>query len=212
MKTEISTLQWNVQNTHDPASVRRELKGMIGNHHPTVIALFEAYRLVGKLDGLGYQVVHYRPRGNKERSDTALMVRNGVRYAGASALVMRLGWRGPKVGAHHPPRWYRWLKIKVDGTVFKIGGFHLPFGKGPKTESVNAINGWFKSTIKGRPTIALGDMNIVAKVFRRRITTAKVVGSGIDLAAYKNCVCVRSQELGRHGSDHQAILRHWRSL
>ncbi|WP_310962161.1 endonuclease/exonuclease/phosphatase family protein [Nocardioides terrisoli] len=196
---------WNVENTHAPDAVRREVAKLIAVHDPDVICLQETYHLHGHLDGLGYQVVQFRPRrGESERAETAILVRDGLRIKGRLAIRLRQHWRGPKAGKRHDGRVYRYVRVKVRRVVWKVGCVHQPFGQGPKAESIAAVQRWFDRARKGRPVAMVGDWNMTKHVVAARLHGVDVAGFGIDLAAVRNA-SVKATRLGKHGSDHHAI-------
>jgi len=137
-----------------------------------------------------------------ERDETAILVRDGLHIAGRHVLRMRLPWRGPKAGLAHEPREYKWVGIE-HGVRWKILITHLPFGKAQQAESLRRIRRWFGNH-RG-PTIAGGDWNTPAAKARTG-TGERVAGYGIDLTAYKRCRIVSKTRLGKHGSDHHAVL------
>lgn len=208
-KPELVVFGWNVNTARRSADVRAELTKLTRAQHPDVIVLAEAYKLHGHLGGLGYQIVQYAPRkGSSEEAEVAILIRNGIKIRGRLALRMRLRWKGPKAGKQHSPRVYRWVRIQHAGRVWKIGGFHLPFGQAQKAESTNAVVQWFRQTATGRPAIAVADWNINKTGVSARVgkpAGAKVVGQGIDLAAYRSCRLIGSDSLGYHGSDHPVM-------
>lgn len=213
---ELEVIGWNVFEGHDPEAVKHQLALMIHNQNPDAFVLYEARNLYGHLHGLGYQVIQYKPKAKRKgdisnNGDVAILVRNNLTLGGRLALVMKKFWKGPKHGKPQDPRVYRWVRIHKGGRVWKLGGFHLPFGAAAKTESQNAIKAWFRDTKPGRPAIAVSDWNMAREALGKTIANpvgAKVAksktGTGIDMAAYRNCTLVSATSLGKHGSDHDA--------
>lgn len=197
---------WNVENTHAPDAVRAAVEDLIAAHHPDVLCLQETYHLHGHLLDLGYRVVQFAPRkGVSEHAEVTVMVRDGLKIKGRLSLWLRARWRGPKAGRMHDPRIYRYVRLlDADGTVWKVGSIHQPFGHGPQAESIVAVQGWFDRAKPGRPCAMVGDWNERRDVVAKRLHGVKVIGSGIDLAAMRNCRG-KSTRLGQHGSDHHAI-------
>lgn len=214
----LTVLAWNVRITHNPTAVRHELRAMIAAHHPQVIELSEATRLYGRLGGLGYTVLQRKPtrdhRGlQSEDGDTAILVARGVHVDRVDVLRMRKPWRGPKAGIWHEPRTYLGIVFRCDGTTWKLGGFHLPFQRGPVAESVAAERRYSTRTLPGRPVIVLGDQNLPRASFRGRVARpahSAVAGYGVDLAGFRNAHLRYAKRLPWHGSDHHPVLMSFR--
>lgn len=213
--SRLVVIGWNVHEGHAAAAVRRELQAMIRNQSPDVLVLFEARNLHGRLAGLGYQVVQYAPRARRKgnvsnNGNVAILIRSGLRISGRLALVMGVFWKGPKHGRPQDPRTYRWVRVRKGGRVWKVGGFHLPFGAAARAESQTAIVAWFKRTAKGRATVAVGDWNMTRSQLQTSIAgpagarIAAPGGTAVDMALYRSCALAGATSLGRHGSDHDA--------
>lgn len=214
----LTVISWNVFVRHNVGDVHMQLSEMIHEHNPDVIILYEAKHLYGHLNGLGYHVSQLsdkNPAANHRKgnvtasSNVAILTRHGLRRKGVFAIYMSQFWKGPHLGAPQDPRVYRWTKVVKDGEVWKIGGFHIPFGLQARSETISSIRRWFKLTRKGRPTIALGDFNLKRSIVKATIAgpvNAQVLGEGIDDAVYKDCNCLFFRSLGHHGSDHPAML------
>jgi endonuclease/exonuclease/phosphatase family metal-dependent hydrolase len=214
MNADLKVIAWNVYQGHRPDDVRTQLLGMILAHNPDAIVLSEASGQYGHLEGLGYKVVQLHPGDWRstpmtETGNIAMLVREDIAIEDRFAMRMRERWLGPKHGIPHMPRVYRWVKVKTGKTVWKLGGFHIPFGIAARQESYSRIRRWFSDTRPGRPVIAVGDMNMSAADYRGQIANpvgATVDGTGIDLTGYKNCTLLWHKSLGNHGSDHPAKL------
>ena len=211
----LKVIAWNVYEGHDPATVEGEVVAMTGLHWPHIVALFEAKNLHGRLRVPGYRVIQLRPVRNPgrmtETANVALLVRDGVRIKRRGALRMKRTWRGPVHGHLHDPRVYRFVVVKPRrlGPAWKVGGFHLPFGTAPRAESFRRMRRWFRRSSDRRPVVAVGDMNGNAALMRARVgdrVGARVAGHGVDLAIFLRCRLARVRNLGRHGSDHPALL------
>lgn len=210
----LCVISWNVFTGHKPADVRREVEGMIKDHDPDVIALMEATHLKGRLDGLGYRVFQGSPkpkrRGNiSGGAEIALLIRNNLRVTGNGILEMTTFWKGPKHGYPQDPRSYPWVRLRRNGVVWKIGCAHTPFGHDAQVESKHRLVRWVKTSKPGRPVVLVLDANMRLPEFRKEIADPsgmKATGYRIDLIGYKNAELHRSQRLGLHGSDHNAML------
>lgn len=210
----LRVLSWNVYIGNAPSKVRMNLSPMLNTHKPEVCALMEASKMYGHLNMLGYKVVQLKPRplkpGNQPgQGNIAILVRNDVKIKRRLTLKMLTFWSGPIHGLPQDPRVYRWVKIKHGGKTWKIGAAHQPFGIRARAESVRKLVGWFNRTVPGRPTVLVLDANMSQAEFRQRVASqvgAQVLGDNIDIAAFKNAVCVSVRDLGKRGSDHPAML------
>lgn len=214
----LDILAWNVRVVRNPGEVRFRLRVLLKENLPAVVVLLEATRLYNQLQDFGYQVVHLKPRrrGLKRRrrrqpgeANVAIMVRSDIPLRSSSVLRMLTPWRGPKMGLPQAPRVYRWIRIEFAGKIWKIGGAHTPFGKPARLESRNRLVQWFTRTLPGRPTVLLIDSNMSKAEFDKTIADpagAEFDGARIDLAAYRNADLVSMKNLGKHGSDHPAML------
>lgn len=209
----LTVIAWNVYIGTTSARARKALRDMIILHNPEIFGLIEAKNLYGDLHGLGYQVVQLKPRplrkGNQEaQANVAILVRNDIRILRRFALRMRTFWRGPKHGWAQDPRVYRWIRIKWQGRVWKIGVAHTPFGAAARLESNNRLMEWFKRTAPGRPTVLLLDANMLQTEFEKKVADsadAEVTGHRIDLAAFMNVNLIAQENLGKGISDHPAM-------
>lgn len=210
----ITIIAWNVYVGVSHDKVRRALREMINTHSPEVFGLIEASRLYGHLDNLGYQVVQLKPRplakGRQEaQANIAILVRDDIKIKRRFAYRMKTVWRGPKHGWLQDPRVYRWVRIKWQGRVWKIGVAHTPFGEAARTESNRRLRDWFRNTLPGRPTVLILDANMLQREFEKKVTDAveaEVAGDRIDLAAFMNAELLTERNLGKWMSDHPAML------
>lgn len=215
MRRTLKVIAWNVHQNSKPEDVRRELAFMAAVHQPDVFVLTEASGQFGQLSGLGFRVVQLHPgrwphgRPMPEDGNVAILVRKDLDIDARRLMRMNQRWIGPKHGIPHAPRVYRWVRVRKDGRVWKVGGFHWPFGQAAKDESDRRVRNWFRWTWPKRPVIAVGDMNMGAHDMRNRVANkvgSIVSGFGIDLTAFKNCHLIDQRNLGNHGSDHPAVL------
>lgn len=209
----LDVLAWNVYIGHRPEKVRGSLGGLLAAYQPEVAALMEASRLYGHLTGLGYKVVQLKPRasqpGNQpETGNIAILVREDVQIVKRLTQRMREFWTGPKHGWPHDPRVNRSVKIRVDGTVWKVKAGHGPFGDEAKAEFQRRLARWLTRAVT-RPTVLVLDANMSHSEFRTKVAGpggAKTGGVGVDLIAYKNAALLSARNLGKNGSDHPAML------
>lgn len=217
LENALYVLAWNVYVGRNPSEVRFRLRSLLQDHQPEVVALLEATRLYENLQDLGYQVVQLkaRRRGRRRKrlqpgeANVAFLIRNDVLLKHSAILRMRTPWRGPKMGLPQAPRVYRWIRIDFNDKVWKIGAAHTPFGKPARKESRNRLVQWFRRTVPGRPTVLLIDSNMSKVEFDKTIADpsgAEFAGKRIDLAAWRHADLVSMEDLGKHGSDHPAML------
>lgn len=222
MDAVLDLVAWNVYIGNKPEQVRTALKTLIKETNPDVIVLMEASRMFGHLGGLGYKVTHGRPKplkpGNQPaQGNIAILVRNDIPIKKRGLMKMTTFWLGPKHGWPQDPRVYRWVKIKFNGKIWKIGGAHTPFGLKSRAESRNRLVRWFKNAtrfVRNRPTILALDANMSLHDFREGIAqpgAALAAGDGIDLVGYKNAVLTLAKNLGRRISDHPAMYYRFRA-
>ena len=206
-------IAWNVYIGSAVKAVRAQLKNWIRQYKPEIIALMEASKMYGDLEGLGYEIVHLKPRPLRKGSqpaqgDVALMIRNDIPIKGRYTLRLKKFWKGPKHGWVQDPKVYRWVKIKWDGVIWKIGVAHSPFGDAARKESNNALVNWFRHTVLRRPIVLVLDANMLQAAMEKLIADkvdADVSGHHIDLIAYKNCTLIHEKNLGKGVSDHPAM-------
>lgn len=212
----LDLVAWNVYIGNSVPEVRDALKILIKETNPDVIVLMEASRMFGHLGGLGYKIHHSRPRPRKPgnqpaQGNIAILVRDGIPIKKRGVMKMTTFWLGPKHGWPQDPRIYRWVKIKFNGQIWKIGGAHTPFGEKARVESRGRLVRWFKNATKfvpKRPTVLALDANMNLRDFREAIAQpggALAAGDGIDLIGYKNAVLLLAKNLGRRVSDHPAM-------
>lgn len=206
----LEVLSWNVYYRTSPAVVRQRLGDLIHEENPDVIYLQEAINQVGHLGGLGYQVFQLESKvvnqgHTPNTADIVALVRNGLTVKKSFVMRMKERWLSPKSKHPQDPRVYQALKVRKRGVTFKITGVHLPFGQKARRESVEAIIAFFKVTKKGRPVIAVGDWQSTKDETEKWVAKpagAKIDGTGIDHAIYKNVELAGSEDLGNRGSDH----------
>ncbi len=207
-------LAWNIYIGRSIDAVRKALRPMLDRYDPEIVALMEATKMYGHLNHMGYQVVHMKPkpRGKGHQpaeADIALLVRDDIELVKPFTMRLKEFWRGPKHGWTQDPKVYRWVLIRWGGKVWKVGCAHTPFGAAARLESRNRLVKWFRKTRIGRPTILVLDANMLLKEFEDTIADpsgAEASGHKIDLEANKNCELVYEEDLGKHGSDHVAML------
>lgn len=206
-------LSWNVRVNQKPDHVHDELTKIAHTYKaPDVICLQEAYKLdlndFCNLDGLLYQGWHAKAvEGRSEASDVMLLVHKvpGITVLRHDHLMMKQHWIGPKEGQEKDPREYRGTVYRKDGQVWKVLAPHIPFGKAAVAESERAIRNYVRLTVPKRPVVVVGDMNMSAAQTREALGM-KVVGHGVDQAAFKNCNVTARRLPDMHGSDHYPVL------
>lgn len=183
-------------------------------YKPDVICLYEATKLFGHLDVQGYKAYQLRPRRLRKNSQpntagVAMLVRDGLPRV-TFLMRMKRFWRGPKHGLLQDPRVYRGLRVKKAGIIWKVGAYHFPFGKEAQSESVASVRGFFKNTIKGRPTIVVMDANMSKLKSDLRMADpvgAELAGVGVDQALYKNCQLLSLKVLPKQSNyDHPWLV------
>lgn len=189
-----------------------DTKGILEIHKPDIVHLSETYDapdLVGKVPGytFRYQGYGYPPKTEgyiEERSEQIILVRDGIEVKVKAALEMELPWKGPVMGAMHDPRVHRRVTVQKDGVIWRVIGFHGPFGEA-LTESNAAMLNCLKTFPADEPVIIVGDWNQSNSAVVTRVGApggAVVDGGGIDLAVFRDCRKVSGQNLGNFGSDH----------
>jgi len=142
-----------------------------------------------------------------EADETAILVRKGLKIAGRHKLVMHEPWKGPKAGLEHGPRQFKWAGVWKGLIRWKGLAVHVPFGEDARDESVERIIEWLNN--HRAPAFGAGDFNELLAWVRKHIAEqakAKAAGFRIDVAVYKGMKLVKAVQLGKHGSDHHAIL------
>lgn len=206
--TRLRVFDHNAYVGQKPEHYRKHLRVMIANEQPDIIVISEAKNLFGHLNGLGYKVHQLKPR-NRASANIAVLVREDLKIKKSLVMRMTESWTGPKAGVKQPPRVYRAVNVKKGPFVWKVGGFHIPFGADSRAESFDRIKKWFRNSATGRPTIAVNDFNMKKAEVEKQLRglNVKVEGSGIMLAIYKNCDLIKTKSLGLMGSDvHHAKL------
>ncbi|HWV45523.1 MAG TPA: endonuclease/exonuclease/phosphatase family protein [Nitrospira sp.] len=235
---KLDIITWNVYVGHKPSDVKTALTDMAKEYNPHIFALQEATNLganrIRRTKGRprtewgngrqdpnraihlpGYRTYHLpkdHPKGlYGEAADTALLIRNDVIIHGHQYNKMKEKWKGPDHGFIHEPRVYQtiWVSSAITGEVWKIGAGHWPFGSALQ-ETINYVHDWFAKTIKGRPTVWVGDLNAMPHDFKSitDLSDVKVVGHRIDQAITRNVKMATAKDIGAHGSDHDAVLIH----
>lgn len=143
---EFRVIGWNVHRGRNPQVVTVALAKMIDKHQPHAVALSEAYDLRAALKGIaGYRLRHgLLPFG--ENRDCALLLRQDLVVLNSGVRRMTVGWIGPKHGKAQQPRRYPFARVQTPGgQEVRLMSAHLPFGKAPVRESLDAIAAWIKN-------------------------------------------------------------------
>lgn len=214
--SRLSILYWNVYVGHNPDDVKRELMGMVKEHDPEIIGLGEAMRLRG-LHIPGYKKFVYERVGNHNldyyNADTTVFVRDDVELESQRWMELKTWWSGPKHGLRQPPKRYFLSKVKVGkkGEIWRVSVGHWPFNTA-RPETLQRITNWFEKMRK-RVAIHVGDLNTRADdlaSFVRKFG-ADQTGHGVDRTIFRHCTA-HAKALGKHGSDHEAVLFTYRTL
>lgn len=207
---------WNVKVDASLNEILKHIEKIIGEEDPDLLLLAEAKHLRGHLNGLGYEI--FQLKATSADANIAVMVRDGLNVKRNFVLRMKERWIGPRAGVNQDPRVYRTIKVEKGGIVWKVGGFHFPFGTAARRESVKAVRKWFRVTTKKRPVIAVGDWQRGEGPIKANVADlvgARISGDGLDLAIFKNCGLVKEKNLGKGVSDHPAMLwvfRKWKKV
>lgn len=208
-------LAWNIYIGTSDAAGRKSLSAMIKAEKPHVIAVMEATRQLGNLNGLGYQVFQLKPSPQRpgnipNDANIALMVRNDVKVYKSFVHRMKTFWRGPKHGRAQDPRVYRSVKIKFAGRKVRFACAHTPFGEAARIESANFLVRWLKRGGKRTVDVLVLDSNMSRTEFDN--TIGKPGGAddtynyGVETIAVDNAEVYKKKNLGKGPSDHPAML------
>lgn len=208
-KSQLEVVGYNVQIGKWQEDLG-EIKRIASETKADVIFLFEASNLEGHLNVPGYDAFQLKDRPKRKGSrpnqaGIAVLIREGLQHGSVMNIMMKRFWRGPKHGWLQDPRVYRWVRVKKDGVVWAVGGFHLPFGEGPRAESYAKMSLWFKNTVPGRPKIAATDFNGNKNNAEKNVDGVSVSGQGVDLALYKNCRLLKQVVLQAKYNDHPVM-------
>ena len=205
----MKVLYWNCYFKTPPQVVLRELKEMAATHKPHIIGLGEASYMRGITDDVpGYRRIHLprvRRVGNED-ADTAVLVRNDVQLRYKRVWRMGMKWYVPRKRVLHDPRVYIVVRVKVEGKRWRIAIGHWPFGAAQE-ETKRKVKRWF--TWSTLPSAFVGDLNAREPEITQYFKPLRNIGFGIDRAIYKKCR-VTARNLGKHGSDHPAVLFNFR--
>lgn len=208
-------LAWNIYIGTSEDAGRKSLSAMIKANKPHVIAVMEATRQFGNLDGLGYQVFQLkaspqRPGNIPNDANIALMVHNDIKVKKSFVHRMQTFWRGPKHGHAQDPRVYRSVKFKFAGRKVRFACAHTPFGEAARIESANFLVRWLKRGGNRTVDILVLDANMSRKEFDETIGKPAGVDDtynhGVEAIAVENAKIDKKKNLGKGPSDHPAML------
>lgn len=210
----LTIIAWNIYIGTSIREARVSLRKLIKEYNPEIFALMEASKLYEQLDGLGYEVIQLKPKPLREgnqpgQGNIALLIRDDIEIVKRKALRMTTFWIGPKHGWPQDPRVYRWVKIRWQGRIWKVGAAHTPFGAAAREESRRKLVRWLRRVIPGRPTVLVMDANMLLPEFQEGIANpggAKATGFHIELTAYKNCRLISKEKLPKGPSDHPPVV------
>jgi exonuclease III len=209
-------LAWNVYIDNDPQSVGQTVAGWLEQYKPEVVVLNEATRCWKVLSraarGNGYR--HYQGVTG-QAAGIAVLVRSDVAVVRRREAVMRRWWRGPIHGWRQKPRRYPYLRLRLPGgRVVRLMALHFPTGgaNAPAVaESLDRTRVWLRRGLSRVPAVTVGDTNLGVVTLRTKLAgrvgrgAVVVPGHHVDNLIGRG-VTGRSTTLGKHGSDHEAVL------
>ncbi len=203
----MKVLYWNVYVGHNPAHVMDELRAMVKEFNPEVVGLGEASRIEGRSEHVPGYTAYWLKETYTGEGGTIALVRDDVDLRHWNWIKFTKWWVGPKHGKAQGPKrfWNGRIKDKRLGLVrLSIG--HWPFNKALPEVEAWCVE-WFKKPLVKRVSVHLGDVNMPADETEQFVKQFRGdhVGVRIDRAMFKNCE-VRARDLGKHGSDHPAVL------
>lgn len=143
---EFRIIGWNVFNGRSPARIAATVAKLIDRHQPHAVALSEAYSLRRPLKAIPGYALHQSRLPFGENRDCALLLRLDLRVLHSGIRRMALNWVGPKSGKRQQPRRYPFARVRTKGGhEVRLMSAHLPFGKAPVRESLDAIAAWIKN-------------------------------------------------------------------
>jgi len=213
----MKVLYWNVYVGHDPDNVVKELRGMVAEFKPEVVGLGEAGRIANRIHRArkanpkfelirGYHT-YYLEETYRGEGGTLALVRKDVDLRAWNWKKFTKWWIGPKNGAKQGPKRFWNGRIRDDRLgLVRLSIGHWPFNLALPEVEEWAVE-WFKRPLVKRASVHLGDVNMQEPETDRFVKRfgGKNVGVRLDRALFKNCN-VRVRDLGKHGSDHPAVL------
>lgn len=212
----VRVITWNVHIRNRVVWVLVALVYFTRRYGPDVIVLQEASKLYGRLGRLPYHVIQAAPdwqgRGIDEAANIAILVAKRHRVRKSYTMHMHEAWRGPVHGWPHPPRQFQGVVVedKHGRRLVSVLGVHIGFGDAARVESLHRIGHWLDKGTGIAPRVAAGDYNAglgtVRTALHRIARRIKVTGRGVDQAASTHARRPHTRRLGRHHSDHHAVL------
>ena len=208
-------LAWNIYIGTSDAAGRKSLSAMIKAKQPHIIAVMEATRQFGNLEGLGYQVFQLKPSPKRpgnipNDANIVLLVRDDIKVKRSFVHRMKTFWRGPKHGHPQDPRVYRSVKFRFAGRKTRVACAHTPFGEAARIESANFLVRWLKRGGDRTVDILVLDANMSRKEFDNTIGKPggadETYNHGVETIAVENAKIETKQNLGKGPSDHPAML------
>lgn len=229
----LDILAWNVKNNRQPDVVGAHLRQLLAQTGPMLAGLYEGRQYDKVIDRvareMGYAAVQLDPQRlteaqrkrkvQEERANVAVLIRRDlIDAAGARPVVkpwfMHEQFTGAKAGLPHLPRVYLRLGITIDGERWRTGFAHWPTEHGNRAavaETYRRTSVFLRNaTHDGHPAVVVGDLNQPVPGLALRFPTV-VKGKHVDHLLGSPMVKGEARVLGRHGSDHNAILYHVRS-
>lgn len=208
-------ITWNTKVGRRPARVLRMLRKIVKQHRPHVIVLQEAAGYVDALHDLpGYDV--FTPRGTGEARGNVILVAADIPTERLPSIRCHFPWTGPKAGMRHPGRVF---------PVAEPGGWTI--ANVHRTRPGWSHNGAAFAEEHDRlldlehttgPLVIVGDQNIGTRTGSDRARNtpwalAQKLDAGIvtTTPGHIDYAIVRgvdgfAEELGKFGSDHNAVL------
>lgn len=189
----LHTILWNAKVTMKESYAREQLFGMLDRHRPMTAMLQEIDWTVGNTNYVGF-------RGDDEDADqtTVLLVRKDLKILDHGVHHMEESYIGPH-GHPRAPRQFPWARLQVGPETVRVASIHMPAVKKTHPAWVEADE-YLTKAMKGTNAIAYGgDWNATGTSL-----PGTQYGETIDHLRLVNATGVKKENLGFHGSDHQA--------
>lgn len=211
---QINVLSWNVY-VGNKTDVGATVAAWLKDPRPEVVVLQEA---TGRWKALsrvardnGYR--HYQGVTG-QAAGTAVLIRSDVIVLKRRELAMRRWWTGPIHGWRQKPRRYPAFRLRIGTRIVRLMNLHYPTG-GPDApavrESLLRTRKWLRRGFSSIPAIGVGDVNMGGRSLRTWLTGPVGRGSVVVDGHRADNLAARgahgtSRTLGKHGSDHEAVL------
>lgn len=203
-------IAWNARVGRKPRRVARSVKRMARWHKVDVFVLLEASTYA---DALREKMPDWHIFG--QSTDALVLIRRGSEFT-MDVIQHDVAWRGPKLHIDHTGR--RWPII--DFGTWQLACLHRVPGGPMGGTTLDGFNkrAWGQEAVLLRttaraatvPTLFVGDQNATVMQMMAWVREAggRVVRTGlkVDWAWLVGKAQVTAKALGRHGSDHHAVL------